>query len=135
MSAVTRYFFTPLYNPRTGWSVVEWWEARRAVYNVVVGAAGVLSLGVVVVFARLPPHPVLLRLPWSAVLTYAVVANFAYTLGPAVDLAVRRRWGNAYAPIGPALFRYGFVFSVGLTLLPVPLALLGWAARVLEAIR
>jgi hypothetical protein len=33
--------------------------------------------------------------------------------------------------IGPVLFRYGFVFSVGLTVLPVLLAGLGWLARVL----
>jgi heme/copper-type cytochrome/quinol oxidase subunit 4 len=27
------------------------------------------------------------------------------------------------------LFRYGFVFSVGLTLLPIPLAVVGWVFR------
>ncbi len=29
------------------------------------------------------------------------------------------------------MFRYGFAFSVGLTLLPIPLALLDWMIRAL----
>jgi hypothetical protein len=32
---------------------------------------------------------------------------------------------------GPALFRYGFVFSLGLTLLPIPLIVLSWIARLM----
>jgi len=47
-----------------------------------------------------------------------------------IDLLVRRRWGPSFAAVGPALFRYGFAFSVGLTLLPIPLVLIGWALRV-----
>lgn len=135
MSAVTHYFFAPVYNPRTSWSVIEWWEARRAVYNLAVGAVGVTSLAGLSVFALLPPHPAHLRIPWAGVGVYAVLANLCYTLGPVADLAIRRYWGNAYAAVGAALFRYGFVFSIGLTLLPVPLALLSWAVRVLQILQ
>lgn len=132
MSAVTHYFFAPVYNPRNSWSVIEWWEARRAAYNLSVGAVGLMSLAVLNVFALLPPHPAHLRIPWGGVGVYAVLANLCYTLGPVADLAIRRCWGNVYAAVGPALFRYGFVFSIGLTLLPMPLALLSWAFRVLQ---
>ena len=31
--------------------------------------------------------------------------------------------------VGPVLFRYGFVFSLGLTLLPIPLVVAGWLLR------
>ena len=134
MSAVTEYFFTPVYYPRTTWTVVHWWEARRPVYNMAVGAAGVLSLFALKVSASLPPHPVHGEIPWQAVLAYALLANLAYTIGPVVDLAITRRWGHEYAPVGPALFRYGFVFSVGLTLLPIALAVLSWIGRVLEVL-
>jgi hypothetical protein len=134
MSALTHYFFDSVYHPRSDWAVVEWWESRRAVYNLVVGTAGLVSLGVAIGLALLPPHPAVVRIPWSVIVVYGALANLAYTLGPLVDLAIRRRWGHRYAPIGPALFRYGFVFSVGLTLLPIPLAILSWGIRTLHAL-
>lgn len=134
MSALTRFFFSPVYIPRNAWSIVGWWERRRPVYNLVLGVAGVVSLGAQSLFSALPPHssPRDVPLGLVGVVAYAVLANLCYCVGPAVDLYIRRRWGDAYAPVGPTLFRYGFVFSVGLTLLPIPLAFLGWALRLLE---
>ena len=134
MSALTHYFFDSVYHPRSAWTVIEWWESRRAVYNLVVGTAGLMSLGVAIGLALLPPHPAVVRIPWSVIVVYGALANVAYTVGPLADLAIRRRWGHSYASIGPALFRYGFVFSVGLTLLPIPLAILSWGIRALHAL-
>ncbi len=131
MTAVEKYFFTPLYYPRTWWSVLRWWEARRPLFNVWVGGAGLVSLTTVTVLAHLPPHPIAFAVPWPVVLAYAVLANLCYTLGPLTDLALRRVLGDQAPPIGPVLLRYGFVFSVGLTLLPVALAGLSWLVRVL----
>jgi len=54
-----------------------------------------------------------------------------YSAGAAAELYIRRRWGDGYAVVGPATFRYGCAFSVGLTLLPIPLALLDWIIRAL----
>jgi hypothetical protein len=130
MSAVERYFFAPLYYPRSPWSVIHWWESRRPVFNLCVGAAGLLSLGVVSLFGRLPPHPVSLSFPWLGVVVYGLLANASYTLGPAADLYLRRLLGARAPAVAPALFRYGFVFSLGLTLLPIPVAALGWLGRV-----
>lgn len=129
MSALTRFFCTPVYAPRSIWCVVNWWESRRAIFNLTVGAAGVLSLLSVAVSAVFHPHPVTFHVPWPAVIVYAAMANLCYTLGPAIDVAIHRRWGPDYSAAGPALFRYGFVFAVGLTLLPIPLAALSWLAR------
>jgi len=129
MTAIEKYFFTPLYYPRTQWSVVRWWEVRRPVFNLWVGGTGLLSLGLVTILSRLPPHPVAMSIPWQVVVVYGVLANVFYTLGPVADVILRRLLGERAPAVGPVLFRYGFVFSVGLTLLPVALAGLGWLAR------
>jgi hypothetical protein len=135
VSAVTKYFFSPVYAPQSAWEVVSWWEARRPMYNLVVGGAGVLSLAVATIMALLPPNPVAVGVPWPAIVIYGVLANLCYSLGPAIDLFIRRRWGNSYAPVGPAMFRYGFAFSVGLSLLPIPITILGWGLRILGPFR
>jgi hypothetical protein len=133
MTAIEKYFFTPIYYPRTGWSVLKWWESRRPLYNVCVGAAGLTSLGTATALALLPPHPLPFPLPSLSVLggvaMYGVLANLCYTLGAPADLFLRRILGDRAAAAGPVLFRYGFVFSLGLTLLPIPLAALGWVFR------
>jgi hypothetical protein len=129
MTAVEKYFFTSLYYPHNGWSVIGWWESRRPLFNLCVGMAGLVSLGAASVFAHLPPHPMVLRFPWTAVLLYGFLANAGYSMGSLADLLLRRWLGDRAPAVAPALFRYGFVFSLGLTLLPIPLAGLGWLFR------
>lgn len=129
MTAVERYFFTPLYYPRSSWSIVRWWESRRLFFNLCVGSVGLLSLGMVALIGHLPPHPGAFPVPWMGVLLYGVLANLCYTLGPITDLVLRRILGQRAPAVAPVLFRYGFVFSLGLTLLPIPVAALGWLMR------
>jgi len=57
------------------------------------------------------------------ILVYAVLANVCYTLGPIIELILERVWKDRLLPIGPALFRQGLAFSIGLTLLPIPLVI------------
>lgn len=134
MSAIEKYFFTPVYYPRSAWAVVRWWESRRLLYNAAVGAAGLVTLGTVTGFLLLPPHSPGLA-AWDGVIpgivVYGVLANLFYSLGAPADLLLRRFLGDRAAAAGPVLFRYGFVFSLGLTLLPIPLALFGWVARLI----
>ena len=134
MSALTHFFFAPVSTPRSAWSILAWWERRRPIFNLVLAVAGVLSLGAQSLFNALPPRSSSTDVPLGlvGVLAYAVLANLCYCAGPAVDLYIRRRWAERYAVVGPTLFRYGFVFSVGLTLLPIPLSFLGWTLRVLH---
>jgi len=115
MLALEKVFFTPLYYPDSALSVVRWWEQRRLLFNAVVGGAGVLTLGVVSLMLGPPPPPVL-----GAVAFYGIMANVCYSLGSVTDLLLRRWLGDKAPAAGPVLFRYGFVFSVGLTLLPIP---------------
>ena len=129
VTAIEKYFFTPLYYPRSWLSVLRWWEERRLVFNLWVGGAGLVTLGLVNVLFRMPPNPNPTLIPWPAIIVYGVLANVCYTLGPIADVMLRRFLGNRAHAVGPVLFRYGFVFSVGLTLLPIAVAGLGWLAR------
>jgi hypothetical protein len=129
MTAVEKYFFTPIYHPHSPWSVFKWWESRRLLFNVTVGSAGLISLGTATLFAILPPHPAHFLVPAAVILVYGVMANICYSLGAPLDLLLRRKLGERAAAAGPVLFRYGFVFSLGLTLLPIPLAVLSWVVR------
>ena len=127
-TAVERYFFTPVY--RGGpLAVLGWWEARRPIFNLCVGGAGLLSLATVATLLALPPAPVHFSIPLGVVLVYGVMANLCFTLGAPIDIALRRMLGSRAPAIGPVLFRYGFVFSVGLSLLPIPLAFMGWVLK------
>ena len=132
MTDLTRYFFNPVSAPRNAWSVIGWWESRRTLYNATLAVAGGLSISAVKLMMMLMPAPQTEPFPWGIVVVYAILANVMYTVGPTVDLLIRRRWGNQYAAVGPVLFRYGFVFSVGLTLLPIPLAVLSILLRLLH---
>lgn len=125
-----RYFFTPLYYPLSPFQVVGWWERRRLVYNVCVGSAGVLSLGVLMLL-----HPQRSAMADFGLVVgvglYGLAANACFSLGWMADLALRRILGIRAPDLAPVLLRYGFVFSLGLTLLPIPVAVAG---RVLLAI-
>lgn len=62
-------------------------------------------------------------MPWQPTvfipLIYGLMANVAYTGGWITELWIRNRLGREMEPVGPTIFRYGFAFSLGLTLFPV----------------
>lgn len=129
MTALTRYFFHEIDVPRTNWEIVRWWERRRPAYNAAVGAAGLATLGVLTMLFGPPPLVPLLLMVGA----YAVAANVCYTLGSVLDILARRWGGPGWAPIGPALLRHGFSFAIGLTLLPIPMVVVGYVlGRVLD---
>ena len=128
-TAIDRYFFTPIYYPRSAWSVIGWWESRRPLYNVSVALTGLTSLSVMWIFENLPPslHRSVPELRF--VLAYGIMANLGYTLGAPLDLMLRRILGDRAPGVSQAMFRYGFVFALGLTALPIPLAVFSWIMR------
>ena len=113
---------------------IGWWEARRLPFNVAIGATGLVTLTTMHVLSRLPPTPLPLPLDFSlfGALVYGVMANVCYTTGWMAELLIRRGHASELEPVGPALFRYGFAFSIGLTLFPAALMLTWKAARVLD---
>ena len=121
MSALTRFFFRNDVTCRTPLEVVSWWESRRAGYNAAVGTAGLFTLAGVHLIAILPPMST--PIPWQPTvfipLVYGFMANVCYTGGWMAELWIRNTLGRGMEPVGPTLFRYGFAFSIGLTLFPV----------------
>jgi hypothetical protein len=130
MSALTEFLF-PAPARRTVGSILGWWEQRRLVYNVAVGCAGLVSLGAAYVQATLlgfqPP-------PLLAAVAFGVAANLCYFFGPAVEIAIDKLFGRSVLPTGPALYRMGLTFSVGLALLPtlviVPITVIATLLRI-----
>ncbi len=129
MTALTKILFPLPDYRRTPWSLLAWWESRRLTYNLFVGATGLASLAVVLLFNVLPPAgPPILQV-WKGVLIYGVLANAGYSLGWLAELGMRTLWREEAPYAGPALWRQGLSFSICLTLLPIPLAVISWVVR------
>lgn len=116
---LTRLLFEPTLE-RSPLRVIGWWESRRPMYNLAVGATGLATLAYANGLELLLGNG-WLPVPWFAIVGYGVAANLCYTLGPAVELAVEKFMRRPVYGLGPALFRHGLVFSLGLTLIPAAL--------------
>jgi len=105
---------------------IAWWEARRPVYNLLVGAAGLFSCIVAAVDvlasqyfqhgdARLPnpPHFVFLGM-----LSYGFAANICYTGGWLAELAIRKILPAQSDRLAILSFKFGLAFSILLSLFP-----------------
>lgn len=100
--------------------IVQWWESRRLIYNASVGAAGIVTLAVANVI-ELSFGNGWFPVPWQVIVAYGLAANVCYSAGWIVENVVERWLGRPVYGLGPALFRYGLVLSIGITMLPVGL--------------
>ena len=132
MSALTRILFPAPAEVRNTAGIFKWWESRRLTFNVAVGAAGLVTLTAINLIAVLPPLSMKVGVFWPGVLVYAVLANMFYSLGFVTEAAMQRAWHEETPRVGPALFRQGLVFSVGLTLLPIALMGINYGVHVLK---
>lgn len=132
MSALTRILFPAPAEVRNTAGIFKWWESRRLTFNVAVGAAGLVTLTAINLIAVLPPLSMKVGVFWPGVLVYAVLANMFYSLGFLTEAAMQRAWHEETPRVGPALFRQGLVFSVGLTLLPIALMGINYGVHVLK---
>ena len=121
MSALTRFFFRNEVTCRTPTEVIGWWESRRMAYNAAVGATGLFTLAAVHIIVRLPPMSGSIPLEPTIFIpiVYGILANVCYTMGWVAELWIRNTLGRGLDAVGPTMFRYGFAFSIGLTLLPI----------------
>ena len=133
MTELTEFLF-PAPARRTVGGIVRWWESRRLAYNVFVGGAGLLSLGAIKLITPPPPGLPGARVPWLAVVVFGVMANVCFLLGPAIEIALQKLWGEKLLPVGPALFRMGLTFSVGLALFPTLLYMIAWVVQVVSGL-
>jgi hypothetical protein len=135
VSALVDLLFPLPARRRTSLAILGWWESRRPLFNAAVGGAGLISIGTLEVLARIPPGPGHFEIPWLAVLAYAALANCCYSFGPLLEIAAEKLWGGAAPRVGPALFRQGLAFAVGLTLLPILIGWIGWLGIAIDAVR
>jgi len=132
VSALTRLLFPAPAEVRSTASIFRWWESRRLTFNVIVGAAGLVTLMAVNVIALLPPLSIRVGVFWPGVIVYGFFANLFYSLGFVTEAAMQRAWHDETPRVGPALFRQGLVFSVGLTLFPIALMGINWGFQLLR---
>lgn len=128
MALLGDVLFPPADSRRTTLSLLRWWESRRGTFNLVVGAAGIVTLVIARLIAWVPPG-VPMSLDWRPIAAYGLLANVCYSFGWAVEAAAQRIWGEKCPALGPPLFRQGLAFSVGLTLLPILLISIVWLVR------
>jgi len=132
-NAITDFLY-PTPAKRNAGSIIWWWEKRRLHYNAIVGGTGLLSLGFFKVLTSIPPDAHSVPLFWIPIVAYGVLANACYLLGPTAEIAIQKLSKGNILPTGPALFRMGLTFSVGLTMLPTLMAGLDWVIRVVTSI-
>lgn len=118
--------------PRSWYHVVWWWEARRPLYNLVLGLVGAGSLVVFLLIDTWPPRAPNTDFEYLfAAVGGAILANVCYTGGWAVELLVRSVMGARVARFGPRAWRVGMGFSLAILLLPTLLNAGAWLTRVL----
>ena len=118
MTQLVEYLYPVPDFRRTPVTLLRWWERRRLMYNVAVGSAGLLTIAAVELASLVLRHEMFWD-AWPAVIAYGVIANICYTWGWLLEVGAQRLWGRECPWIGPALWRQGLAFSVGLTLLPI----------------
>jgi hypothetical protein len=129
--ALARLLFPDPPLVRTPVRLFRWWESHRLSYNVSVAGAGAVTTGVVAALSHLPGPLHGVPIAWTLIGAYGVMANACYSLGWAAEVIAQRWLHRDTYGLGPALYRHGLVFSVGLTLFPAALACLAsvaWSA-------
>jgi hypothetical protein len=110
--------------------ILGWWERRRLAFNFAVGVVGLATLGYGAVLSLLLGWGHALP-PWPLPIVYGVAANVCYSFGSIAEITVERWMGRTVYGFGPALFRHGLVFSLGLTFLPMLLMTFGAIGTIL----
>jgi hypothetical protein len=112
----------------TGWvAVVKWWELRPPIYNVIVGACGILTTTIVLLIAGvasdiyheplgLPDPPIFFIF---GIIAYGIAANVCYAGGWVTELLVKWIWRERSGAFGEISFFLGILLSVLLTLAPI----------------
>lgn len=115
----------------TTWDIIAWWENLRWIYNLLVGAAGLIPLGLLfLVFlafdpARSASHILYFFTQFAfAAAIYGGLANILYTTGWISEILLRNNLSTPTDDYAKIAFVCGTVFSVLLTLIPAVLILI-----------
>lgn len=126
--------------PVRSWDIISWWESRRLIYNVLVGAAGVTSVIIILMTGYVTEHmtgeaigiPDPSFLAIIAVILYGLMANVCFTGGWILELLSRRLWGTRAEAFGEIAFTWGLLGSVILTLCPAAIIVLYAAVSIIS---
>lgn len=132
MTQLTEFLFPAPAERRPG-AIFAWWEKRRLAYNVWVGSAGLVSVAGGLVLSLLPPFSgggLSLGFLIQPIVVFGVLANVFYTSGAVVEILAHKLFGRELLPVGPALYRMGLTFSVGLALFPLLIMVISWVVMV-----
>ncbi len=110
----------------TPWQIISWWEKRRAAYNLIVGAVGLLTCLLTACIAfyfernfgeaiGLPDPPIFALL---GIIFYGVTANVCYTSSWLFELIAKLVWKERARHFGEITFTLGIIFSALITFLP-----------------
>jgi hypothetical protein len=109
---------------------IVWWERRRIAFNVVILFVGAFTLFVIQVLAtiliRLGAYVIRPNGIPSFVIFYMLAVNICYTLGWVTELLWSDGDTARTEQLRPAVYRWGLVFSVAITLLPAVFVPLLW---------
>jgi hypothetical protein len=119
----SRFFSRNVPDPGV-WQTIGWWEVRRVPYNLLVGAAGVITCAACFITALLCEHflgdPIGLPDPpgfaFLGIAAYGIIANICYTGGWIAELVVQQVWPDEGKAFGKISFFLGLIFSILLTL-------------------
>jgi hypothetical protein len=109
--------------------ILKWWEKRRLPYNLIVGAAGLLTcvidLMIAAIASAIFDEPVGMSDPpilaIFAVILFGIAANVCFTGGWIAEILANKLWNEKAAHFGQIAFTLGLGFSVLLTLAPAAL--------------
>ena len=105
---------------------ILWWELRRIWFNLVLLAAGLVSLILIFFILSWIPSATDGVQSVFAIFMYVISANAIYTLGWISELLWSGGDTTRTANVRPRVFRMGLMFSAGITLLPAVLAPAIW---------
>lgn len=105
---------------------IVWWEVRRILFNLVLLAAGLVTLAMIFFVLTWIPKSTDGIQSLFAIFLYVISANVIYTLGWISELAWSRGGAALTVQARPKVFRIGLIFSAGITLLPAVLAPAIW---------
>jgi hypothetical protein len=119
MRRLWKWFLYRLDEELTVWGVICWWEKRRIAYNVLVGAVGIASYVLFLVFITRSHtlEPGEDAVEPLALIAAPVLVNICYSGGAAAELFLRLA-SRRKIKAGPVLLKVGTVFSLAVVLLP-----------------
>ncbi|MBL7725005.1 MAG: hypothetical protein JNK27_12700 [Chitinophagaceae bacterium] len=90
-----------------------WWEKRRLIYNLIVGATGIICLAVLSLFSFLGLSDLV------GILIYGIIVNLFYSCGFLIEIASRHYFKSKidFSEKRKILFGIGLVLSILITII------------------